>query len=238
MSVDEPKLEAESEPQVEAKPEEQDRFYEYLAGELNRYRKLTWVLGTCGFALLLIAVALNMNGIMPLRIYNIAMTIAYLFIILMFIMIFTRSRPVKKRMRQLEGKPVSDIRDENAPDGVKIDPAAQFRNMDDLYKILERDIRTEVIPDLPEYRKLRRIWLSMYIAALIVGIAALVLYYLQPELAIPATLILLLAFALVIGAFYIDRTKMRPMRQEWAQQYGMTEMQMRDNLREIKAGRK
>ena len=218
--------------------EEANRFHTYLAGELRRYRMLAWVLGACGFALLMIAVGLNLNGIMPVKIYNIAMTVAYLFILLMAITIFTRTRPYRKRIKQLEGKPLSEIRDDSAPDGVKIDSMAQFRDMDDLYKILERDVRTEVIPDLPEYKRLRRIWLALYAAALVVGVAALVLYYLYPALSIPATLLLLAAFALVIVAFYMDRTKMKPMRVEWARGYGMTEMQLRDNLREIKAGQK
>lgn len=93
-------------------------------------------------------------------------------------------------------------------------------------------------PTSPEYKRLRRIWLALYAAALVVGVTALVLYYLYPALNIPATLLLLVAFALVIVAFYMDRTKMRPMRVEWARGYGMTEMQLRDNLREIKAGQK
>ena len=224
--------------QKTAEDEEADRFHAYLTGELRRYRMLAWVLGACGFALLMIAVGLNLNGIMPVKIYNIAMSVAYLFILLMAITIFTRTRPCRKRIKQLEGKPLSEIRDDNAPDGVKIDSMAQFRDMDDLYKILERDVRTEVIPDLPEYKRLRRIWLALYAAALVVGVTALVLYYLYPVLNIPATLLLLVAFALVIVAFYMDRTKMRPMRVEWARGYGMTEMQLRDNLREIKAGQK
>lgn len=218
--------------------EEADRFHAYLAGELRRYRMLAWILGACGFALLMIAVGLNLNGIMPVKIYNVAMSVAYLFILLMAITIFTRTRPCRKRIKQLEGKPLSEIRDDSAPDGVKIDSMAQFRDMDDLYKILERDVRTEVIPDLPEYRRLRRIWLALYAVALVVGVTALVLYYLYPTLNIPAILLLLVAFGLVIVAFYMDRTKMRPMRVEWARGYGMTEMQLRDNLREIKAGQK
>ena len=96
--------------------EEANRFHAYLAGELRRYRMLAWVLGACGFALLMIAVGLNLNGIMPVKIYNIAMTVAYLFILLMAITIFTRTRPYRKRIKQLEGKPLSEIRDDSAPD--------------------------------------------------------------------------------------------------------------------------
>ena len=68
------------------------------------------------------------------------------------------------------------------------------------------------------------------------SVSHLLLYYLQPSLGIIATLMLLSAFALVVVAFYLDRTRMKPLRNEWARRYGMTEMQMRDNLRAIRKG--
>lgn len=222
----------------ESQQQETDRFRAYLVAEHRRYRTLAWVLGICGFSIILLAVGLSMGGVMAPGIYNIAMSVAYLFILLMAIAVFTRTRPIKRRIKQLDGQPLSTIRDDDAPDGVRIDPAAQFRDMDDIYKILERDIRTEVIPDLPEYHRLRRFWLGLFAAALVVGLGALVLYYLCPAANLVATLLLLGAFVLVGGAFYVDRTRMRPLRMEWARRYGMTEMQMRDNLHDFKEGRR
>lgn len=221
----------------ETPDENPDRFYEYLTQEYRRYRTLSWVLGGIGFSVILIAVGLNINGILPLKIFNLIMSVAYLFILLMAINIFTRSRPYKKRIKQLKGEPSSSIRDDSASDGVKIEENPQFRDMDDVYKILERDIRTEVIPEMPEYKRLRKIWLGVFACALVVAVVSLLLYYFMPESNIFASVLMLVAFALVIIAFYIDRTKMRPMRVEWAKQYGMTEMQMRDNLRDFKTGR-
>ena len=216
-----------------AADEEADSFYQYLTSEYRRFRLLTWVLGGCGFALILVSVGLNQTGVVSLGIYNIMMSVAYLFIVLMAVTIFTRTRPFKRRMKEFKGEPISRIRDDDAPDGVLIEDG-KFRDMDDVYKILERDVRTEVIPDLPEYRKLRRTWLSVYAAAAVLAVASLLLYYLQPNLGVIATLMLLGAFALVVVAFYLDRTRMKPLRNEWARRYGMTEMQMRDNLRAIR----
>lgn len=229
------------EPAPQAAPEaaaddSADSFYEYLTTEYRRFRMLTWVFGICGFSLILIAVGLNQTGVMSLGIYNIVMSVAYLAILLMAITIFTRTRPFKRRIKEYNGEPVSSIRDDNAPDGVKMEDP-KFRDMDDVYKILERDIRTEVIPEMPEYRQLRRAWLGVYAAAAALGLASLVLYYLRPEWGIAASFMLLGAFILVIVAFYIDRTRMKPLRNAWAKQYGMTEMQMRDNLRAIREGK-
>ncbi len=218
-----------------AAEQEADSFYQYLTSEYRRFRLLTWVLGGCGFALILVSVGLSQTGVVSLGIYNIMMSVAYLFIVLMAVTIFTRTRPFKRKMKEFKGEPISRIRDDDAPDGVLIEDG-KFRDMDDVYKILERDVRTEVIPDLPEYRKLRRMWLSIYGAAALLGLASLLLYYLQPSLGIIATLMLLSAFALVVVAFYLDRTRMKPLRNEWARRYGMTEMQMRDNLRAIRKG--
>ena len=215
---------------------EADSFYEYLATEYRRFRLLTWVFGICGFSLILVAVSLNQTGVMSLGIYNIVMSVAYFAILLMAITIFTRTRPFKRRMKEYSGEPISNIRDDSAPDGVKMEDP-KFRDMDDVYKILERDIRTEVIPEMPEYRKLRRLWLGLMGAAALIALASLVMYYLRPEWGLISSFILLTAFILVIVAFYVDRTRMKPLRNAWAKQYGMTEMQMRDNLRAIREGK-
>lgn len=214
---------------------EPDSYYSYLMTEYRRFRLIAWVLGACGFALIFITVGLSQAGIVTLRIYNLMMSVAYFFIILMAICIFTRTRPFKRQMKLYKGEPLSTIRDENAPDGVRMEDP-KFRSMDDVYKILERDVRTEVIPDLPEYRKLRRTWLAVFIAAAVLGLAALALYYFYPSLNMIASLMLLGAFVLVVVAFYLDRTRMKPLRNEWARRYGMSEMEMRDNLRAIRKG--
>lgn len=214
--------------------DQSDRFTEYLAEEYRKYRALAWVLGGVGFSVILIAVGLNMNGILPLKLYNLIMSVAYLFIILMGITIFTRTRPVKRRIKELKGEPMSTLHDESAPDGVKIEKDPKFRDMDDVYKILERDIRTEVIPQDDKYLALRRIWLAVFIAALVIALISLSMYYFIPRLNVLASVMLLSSFGLVIVAFYIDRTKMRPMRVEWARRFGMTEMQLRDNFRDFK----
>ncbi len=235
-SKDEHMLEDEQAPEDEQVPEgeQTDRFTEYLAEEYRKYRALAWVLGGVGFSVILIAVGLNMNGILPIKLYNLIMSVAYLFIILMGITIFTRTRPVKRRIKELKGEPMSTLHDENAPDGVKIEKDPKFRDMDDVYKILERDIRTEVIPQDDKYLALRRIWLAVFIAALVIALISLSMYYFIPRLNILASVMLLSSFGLVIVAFYIDRTKMRPMRVEWARRFGMTEMQLRDNFRDFK----
>ena len=216
-------------------PAESDTYLTYLMTEYRRFRLIAWILGACGFALIFITIGLSQAGIVSLGIYNVMMSVAYFFIILMAICIFTRTRPFKRQMKQYKGEPLSTIRDDSAPDGVRMEDP-KFRDMDDIYKILERDVRTEVIPDMPEYQRLRRTWLTVFIAAAVLGLASLALYYFYPNLNLVASLMLLGAFVLVIIAFYIDRTRMKPLRNDWARRYGMTEMQMRDNLRAIRKG--
>lgn len=214
---------------------ETDTYYTYLVAEYQRFRLISWILGACGFALIFISIGLNQAGIVNLGIYNVMMSVAYFFIILMAICIFTRTRPFKRQMKLYKGEPLSKIRDDSAPDGVRMEDP-KFRDMDDIYKILERDIRTEVIPAYPEYRKLRRTWLAVFVIAAVLGVISLALYYFYPDLNLIASVMLLGAFVLVVVAFYIDRTRMKPLRNDWARRYGMTEMQMRDNLRAIRKG--
>lgn len=212
--------------------EESTRFHDYLVGEYRRFRTLAWVLGGCGMSMILAAVGLMMGNVVSLKVYNLIMTVAYLFILLMFITVFTRTRPFKRRIKELDGI-TSTIRDDSAPDGVRMEENPQLRDMDDLYKILERNVRTEVVPDDPAYRQLRRTWCAIFAIALGLAAIALGLYYFVPEANLIAAMILLAAFACVVVAFYVDRTKMKPMRNAWARRFGMTEMQMRDNFREV-----
>lgn len=212
-----------------ANDKDSDSYYAYLVAEHHRFRTISLVFAIIGFSLITAAVSLSVAGILTGGLYNIIMSIANFFIILTAIVFFTKTRPFKRRMKDYTGEPKSTVTDPEAPDGVRMEDP-KFRDTDDMYKILERKVRTEVVPDTQEYHRLRRAWLAMFAAAGVIAVFSLALFYFYPESNVVATLILLTAFVLVIIAFYIDRTRMRPLRTEWARQRGMTEMQYRDNM--------
>lgn len=219
-----------------------DNYYTYLVSEYRRFRMIALVLAIIGFALILAGVSLSVSGILVGKFYNLLMSIANLFIVLMAVVIFTRTRPFKRQIKAYEEQPSANEGEGDSSDSAnvadkiesgidKLTSNEAMNNMDDVYKILERKARTELIPEMDAYHRLRRIWLAIYAAAAVVAVASLCLFYFRPDLNVVSTIMLLAAFVLVVIAFYIDRTQMRPMRVEWARKFGMTEMQYRDNMR-------
>ncbi len=212
-----------------------DAYMTYLQQEHRKYRVLTLVMAILGVSLLLIAVGLNTSGIISLNIYNIFMTFAYLFIILTVVFGFTRVRPFKKQMKtyaeeqKAKSGPDPDEREYEIVDGIKFEKH-EFKDMDAFYKIFERKVRTELIPPTEEYHKLRKIWLTVFAIAGILCLGAIILYAVDPSKSIFTSIVLVVAIILVIIAFYIDRTRMKPLRDEWARKFHMSEFQMRDNM--------
>ncbi|MDZ4178068.1 MAG: hypothetical protein U1E29_02360 [Coriobacteriia bacterium] len=76
--------------------------------------------------------------------------------------------------------------------------------------------RVAMYPDTPEFKRWRRIWLWLLVAAMVFSISAFVLRDGGPYEAGPTgTLTLVAAYTCLFGAFYIDLTKIRRMRKEW-----------------------
>lgn len=211
---------------------ESDNYLEYLVEEHRRYRLVAIVLAVLGVSTILICLTLIQAGIIPNRLYGVIMSVGNLFIVFMAVVIFTRTRPFKRRIKEYTGQPKSKIRDENAADGVLIEDRGPAPDMDFMYRILERGVRTELVVETEEYQKLRKQWLTVFISAGVVAVVACALYLLFPATNIVASLMMIAAFVLVIIGFYIDRTKMKPLRNAYAQSLNMTEFQIRNKMRD------
>lgn len=210
-----------------------DTYLAYLTAEYHKWRICTLVLAILGFSTVLLSIGLLQGNIIQLKIFNLMMSIANLFIVMMLVFAFTRTRPFKKKIRSYDKYYVSIV-DHDAPDGVRIEQRS-LPDMDDFFKIFERDARTELIPETDEYKALRKTWITIYVIAAVVAVVAVGLYLAMPSLSLVATLLLLAAIILVVVAFYFDRTKMRPLRTKWARDnYGMSEFQVRDRMRKNK----
>lgn len=216
-----------------AEEDEDDTYKAYLMAEYRRWRIWTLVLAILGFSIVLLSIGLLQANLIQLKIFNLMMSIANLFIVMMLVFAFTRTRPFKKKIRAYDKYYVSII-DPDAADGVRIEQRS-LPDMDDFFKIFERDARTELIPDTDEYKALRKTWILIYAVAAVLAVVAVVLYVVVPTLSLVTTLLLMAAIILVVVAFYFDRTKMRPLRTKWARDnYGMSEFQVRDRMRKKK----
>ena len=214
---------------------EDDAYLAYLTQEYRKYRIWTLVLAIAGFSLILLTVSLQQTGIIQVKVFNLMMSIANLFIVLMAVVAFTRARPFRKKVKSYDKYYVSIV-DPDAEDGVRIEQR-QFPDMDDFFKIFERRARTELIPETDEYRRLRMIWLALLAVAAVIAVASIAMYLAAPFLSVASTIMLLAAFVLVAVAFYFDRTRMRPLRVKWSKDnYGLAEFQVRDRMAEMEKG--
>ena len=212
-----------------------DAYLAYLTREYQKYRIWTLLLAIVGFSLILLTIGLQQAGVLEAKVFNLMMSVANMFIVFMLVLAFTRTRPFRKKVKSYDKYYVSIV-DPEAEDGVRMEQR-NLPDMDDFFKIFERRARTELIPDTDEYKKLRKTWISLYIAAAVVAVVSIIMYLAAPSLSLISTLLLLVAFVLVIVAFYFDRTKMRPLRTKWAKDnYGLAEFQVRDRMREMEDG--
>jgi len=78
---------------------------------------------------------------------------------------------------------------------------------------------TQINPDTPEFKKWRKIWLGMLIAAMVLSAGSFVF---RETNTLATQIALVLAYACIFGAFFIDLTIIRKMRKEWLESHGVS----------------
>jgi len=67
-------------------------------------------------------------------------------------------------------------------------------------------------PDTPEFKMWRRIWLGLLVGAMLLSLAS---FAFREDYVQATQVALILAYAAIFGAFFIDLTIIRKMRKEW-----------------------
>jgi len=75
----------------------------------------------------------------------------------------------------------------------------------------------QINPDTPEFKRWRKIWLGMLIAAMILSAGS---FLFRESNTLATQIALVLAYACIFGAFFIDLTIIRKMRKEWLESKG------------------
>lgn len=75
----------------------------------------------------------------------------------------------------------------------------------------------QINPDTPEFKRWRKIWLGMLIAAMILSAGS---FLFRESNTLATQIALVLAYACIFGAFFIDLTIIRKMRKEWLETGG------------------
>jgi len=81
----------------------------------------------------------------------------------------------------------------------------------------KRPTAAQINPDTPEFKKWRKIWLGMLIAAMILSAGS---FLFRESNTLATQIALVLAYSCIFGAFFIDLTIIRKMRKEWLESHG------------------
>jgi hypothetical protein len=68
----------------------------------------------------------------------------------------------------------------------------------------------DIVPDTPEFRRWRKIWVGLLVAAIVFSLSA---WFFRESMS--GNLSLVFAYSCIFSSFFIEFTKLRPMRKEW-----------------------
>lgn len=171
-----------------------------LLESYQRYRYSALALGICCVALIGASMALYGNGIIDAAAQNAMILGSYLFIGIMLFLVFARVRPLKK-----------EIAAWNDALNAAVSPSKKKKDDSET----PAPSRRAKNPDTPEYKHYRRLWRLCIFAAVVIMLSAMVLIRINPDDVTIALVILTSSYIFLAIAVYLERSKMKPLREEW-----------------------
>lgn len=179
-----------------------------LMRDYRKYRYLVIIFATCCIAVLAVVMGLFKSGIIDGDVQFAIILASYLFVALVLFLVFARIRPIK-----------ADIRAWNrAVANVEEKPTKHNRRaLRELAESIDdsNDTQFSKRPPTPEYKKWHRIWYGCIAAAVAVLLVDMAIIRINPsslELCVGA---LVLSYAFIIAAIYLEVRKLKPMRESW-----------------------
>ena len=184
----------------------------HLAEMLESYQKYRYsalALGVCCVGLIGSSMALYANGVIDGATQTSMILGSYLFIGIMLFLVFARVRPLKK-----------DISAWNDALNAAIAPSSKKKKTDP--EPMSQSKRKKN-PDTPEFKRWRRLWRLCIFVAVIIMLSAMVLIRLNPDDVTVALIVLTSSYIFLALAVYLERSKMKPLREEWQAQQDKAE---------------
>lgn len=88
---------------------------------------------------------------------------------------------------------------------------------------MPRTERKKKNPDTPEFKRWRRLWRLCIFVAVAIMLSAMALIRLDPDDATVAIVVLTSSYIFLALAVYLERSKMKPLREEWQAQQDKAE---------------
>lgn len=177
-----------------------------LFKDFKLYRVLVVAIVVIGFLILLLAMYLYSIGQIGENTQNNIILFANVVIVLGMVIAFGRARPIREDINAWSK--VNEI-------ALQKSHGAHGATQADIDKIFLSRARNKRVPPIPEYRRLRRVWLALLVGASLFLIAGVVIARSNPsDIALPVSFVIAATIMLVTGTT-IEQKKMKPLRDEW-----------------------
>ncbi len=177
-----------------------------LFKDFKLYRIIVVAIVVFGFATLLLAMYLYSSGQIGEDTQNYIILAANVIIILGMVIAFGRARPIREDINAWSK--VNQI-------ALQRSHGAHGATKADIDKIFLSRARNKRVPPIPEYRRLRHVWLALLVGASLFLIAGVMIAQANPsDIMLPISFVIAATIMLVTGTV-IERKKMKPLRDEW-----------------------
>ena len=178
-----------------------------LFRDFKRYRIIVVVIVAIGFAILLASMGMYHEGMIGEEMQNNLIIFANIIIVVGMVVAFGRARPIRE-----------DINAWNRVNEIALAQSGGTHGATqaDIDKIFYSRARNKRVPPTPEFKRIRRVWYALLvIASLLIIAAALLARQNMSDITVPV-IVLIVSFVLLLIATFIERTRMKPLREAWA----------------------
>lgn len=197
--------------------EDIDQRLLYMIRDYRTFRNMAIGLAVVAFAMLFVAMALFRMGIIVEGQQNFIIILANFVALALLIIVFARVSPLKKDIsdwKEAEDA-AAQARFEAQRRGVKPKASEATVDMDEFFATHGRRKRSERTPPTPEFRRIRSVWWALIVIAGILMVAAMLLARAEGGDITHAMMALIGSWILLFIAMFIERGKLKPMREEY-----------------------
>lgn len=192
----------------------------YLIRDYRNYKRVVLALVVVAFLMLFGSMALFKSGMIMEEQQNFIIILANFVALACLIVYFARVSPAKRDIsdwQDAQNAAAQALFDAHRR-GVKPKKSDVTVDLDEFFSTRGRRKRSERIPPTPEYRRIRTVWWALIVVAGLLMVAAMLLARMFSGDITNAIIALVASWVLLFIAMFIERGKLKPMREEYREQ--------------------
>ncbi len=190
-----------------ATPDEEEKIIA-LFKDYRKWRYVVIVLAVVTVAILAVAMGLYKGMVIDEEVQFSIIMSSYLFVAIILFVVFARIRPIKADLKAWN----------KAVDALDQSPTkANRKRLAEVSDSLEdnRKTRRDRLPQTAEYKRMRRIWYALILAAVAVMLIAMAVIRLSADTFGMCVALLVLSYVFIVCAILMETRRMKPAREAW-----------------------